>query len=304
MIFWLIVTVFIIIALLVVLKPYWRKTAKPSPDNSDLNVRLYKLRLAELEADLNNEALDEEQYNQAVSELKLQLLSDVPAEPESRKNAPRRSKQTVIAMVLLVPAVSIGLYALLGNMDIATGKVDITARPGEQEIQNIISSFAEKLESQPDDVNGWVLLGRSYVVIDQIDNAISAYGRAYALAPKNIDVLTGLAEALALANNNQIQGRSMELLQEALEIDQSNPRVLWLAGYAQAQLGNNKQAVKYWKTLLSLLPPDDKEVQMIRQFITQIGGQIDDVEESPVAEGTQDSINPGVQGSGDSDGIR
>jgi len=231
MTFWLIITAFLILALAMVLGPYWRKTDVKTPDRTDLNVRLYKDRLAELETDLKNKALDNDQYLQAVSELKLQLLSDVPENLENRPDAPRRPFKTIMLMVLLVPALSIGLYALLGNMDVATGKVDVTSRQDALEIQKMISAFAQRLEANPDDVRGWVLLGRSYAVIEQMDNAVNAYERAYALAPNDPEVLTGLAETLAMSNSNQLHGRSVELLQQVLAADPNNLRALWLPRY-------------------------------------------------------------------------
>ncbi len=299
MIFWLIITAFLILSLAIVLGPYWRKTDLKTPDRTDLNVRLYKDRLAELETDLKNKALDKDQYRQAVSELKLQLLSDVPENLENRPDAPRRPFKTIMLMVLLVPALSIGLYALLGNMDVATGKVDVTSRQDALEIQKMISAFAQRLEANPDDVRGWVLLGRSYAVIEQMDNAVNAYERAYALAPNDPEVLTGLAETLAMSNSNQLHGRSVELLQQVLTIDPNNLRALWLIGYAQVQMGNNEQAVKYWQTLLALLPPDDEEVQIVRKYITQFGGSTDVAAESTVAEDSQKSVGDSTNEAGE-----
>ena len=274
MIFWLIVTALIIVALAIVLGAYWRKTDVTTPDRGDLNVRLYKHHLVELEADLSNNALDKDQYDQAVAELKLQLLSDVPEQQENRKTATRRSKQTIYAVVLLVPVLSIGLYSLLGNMDIATGNVDLSSRQG-REIHDLVAALAQRLESQPDDVRGWVMLGRSYAVMEQADKAVAAFEKAYALSPEDPDVLTGLAETLALSNNTQLAGRSVELLQKALEINPNDLRTLWLAGYAEVQLGNNDQAIKYWQSLLSLLPPDDKAVGVVRESIARLGVQTD-----------------------------
>lgn len=274
MIFWLVITALIIFALIIVLGPFWRKKDVKTPDRTDLNIRLYKHRLSELETDLNNKVLDKDQYEQAVSELKLQLLSDVPENPENRKIAPRRSKQTIFAIVLLVPVLSIGLYSLLGNMDIATGTVDPSSRQG-REIHDLVAALAQRLESQPDDVRGWVMLGRSYAVMEQADKAVAAFEKAYALSPEDPDVLTGLAETLALSNNNQLAGRSMELLRKALEINPDDLRTLWLAGYAEVQLGNNDQAIKYWQSLLSLLPTDDKAVGVVRESIARLGVQTD-----------------------------
>ncbi len=154
MIFWLIVTALIIVSLAIILGSYWRKTDVTTPDRTDLNVRLYKHRLAELETDLNNGAVDKDLYDQAVSELKLQLLSDVPENQESRKIAPRRAKLTIVTTALLVPALSIGLYILLGNVGVATGKIDTATSQAAPQIQDMIASLAERMESQPGDVPG------------------------------------------------------------------------------------------------------------------------------------------------------
>jgi len=290
MIFWLIITAFIIFALAFVLVPYWRKTDVKTPDRTDLNVRLYQDRLAELETDLKNKTMDQDQHRQAVSELKLQLLSDVPADLENRPDIQRQPIKTIMVMIVLVPALSIGLYALLGNMDVATGNVDVTSRQGALEIQKMISSFAKRLEADPDDVRGWVLLGRSYAVVEQMDNAVNAYERAYSLAPNDPEVLTGLAETLAMSNNNQLHGRSVELLQQVLAADPNNLRALWLIGFSEVQMGNNEQAVKYWQTLLSLLPPDDEEVEIVRKYIAQFGGSTASRAQSPVVESAQKSV--------------
>ena len=119
------------------------------------------------------------------------------------------------------------------------------------------------------------MLGRSYAVMEQADKAVAAFEKAYALSPEDPDVLTGLAETLALSNNTQLAGRSVELLQKALEINPNDLRTLWLAGYAEVQLGNNDQAIKYWQSLLSLLPPDDKAVGVVRESIARLGVQTD-----------------------------
>jgi cytochrome c-type biogenesis protein CcmH len=275
MIFWLIVTALIIVALVLTLGPYWRKTVVNTPDRTDLNIRLYKHRLAELEADLKNKVLDKDLYDQAVSELKLQLLSDVPENQESRKIAPRRTKLTIVTTALLVPALSIGLYILLGNVGVATGKIDTDTSQGSAQIQDMISALAKRLESQPDDVRGWVMLGRSYAVTGEIVKSVAAYKKAYALTPENPDVLIGLAEVTILSNNPQLQRRSVELLNRVLKVNPNENRALWLAGYAEAQLGNNDEAIKYWQTLLSLLPPNDEDVEILRQHIARITGTTD-----------------------------
>jgi len=282
MIFWLTITALILIALLIMTMPYWRKQDINIIDNADLNILLYKRRLVELENDFKNDVLDKEQLAAATSELKLQLLSDVPEEPkensenhtEERKlKITQWSTHTIITILVLVPVFSISLYFQLGNKNIATNNIEAVTKQVAPDVEKMIAGLAERLKSNPDDARGWMMLGRSYVAMNQYDNALSAYEKAYALAPENADVLTYYAETIGILHNNQLQGRPLELIMKALSINKAHPRALWLAGHAQLQLGNKNKAIKFWQTLLFTLPPKHASAKTVRKFIAQINGQ-------------------------------
>ncbi len=274
MVFWIVITIFMLIALAIATIPYWRKLDTGALDSNELNILLFKTRLTELDLDLSNDVLDQEQYDLAVSELKLQLLSDVPEDQERTGSGSKTwSKQTIIATFLLLPALSIGLYIKLGNKDVATGNIEVTSHQQNPDIKKMIAGIEKRLESEPGNVRGWTMLGRTYAAINQYDKALIAYEKAYKLAPEDADILTGLAESLAIVQNNQLQGRPLKLIEKALKINNKHPRALWLAGHAQMQLGNNKKAVVYWQTLLASLPPDHESAQKIRQFISELGGE-------------------------------
>ena len=135
MVFWIVITIFMLIALAIATIPYWRKLDTGALDSNELNILLFKTRLTELDLDLSNDVLDQEQYDLAVSELKLQLLSDVPEDQERTGSGSKTwSKQTIIATFLLLPALSIGLYIKLGNKDVATGNIEVTSHQQNPEI--------------------------------------------------------------------------------------------------------------------------------------------------------------------------
>lgn len=305
MIFWLIITILIIIALSIILVPYWRKTSVSTIDNADLNIMLYKRRLSELENDLNNDVLDKEQHEVALSELKLQLLSDVPEDQENEtgsENNKRQirihqwSKQTIITAIVLIPALSIGLYIKLGNKDIATGNIEAATKQVAPDVEQMVAGLEKRLESQPNNVQGWLMLGKSYVAMNQYDKALPAYEKAYALAPEDADVLTYFAETLAILHDNQLQGRPLKLITRALEINKTHPRALWLAGHAQLQLGNRDKAINYWQTLLSTLPPGDESAQTVRKFIAQTGGRTDSMANEQAGRNNSATLNTNTQG--------
>ncbi len=148
------------------------------------------------------------------------------------------------------------------------------------------------------------MLGRSYAATNQHEKAVYAYEKAYALTPDDPEVLTGLAGTLALSNNAHMQGRSMELLQQALEINPNDLRALWLAGHVAVKLGDSEQAVKYWETLLPLLPADDETVRIVKQYIARASGQEEIGGEAPAGEDLQNSSGTGSNESGEGSTIR
>jgi cytochrome c-type biogenesis protein CcmH len=83
----------------------------------------------------------------------------------------------------------------------------------------MVGRLARRLEKQPDDLQGWLLLGKSYAVIEQYPASVRAYERADKLANgKNVDALTGLAEALVLSEQSDLDGRAGRLFEQALAL--------------------------------------------------------------------------------------
>jgi len=94
--------------------------------------------------------------------------------------------------------------------------------------------------------------------LGKYDEASKAYEKALALKPRDADLLANLAFALAMANGQKFDGRPMELLKQALQIEPDNANVLGLAGGAAFAQKNYKQAIEYWEKLLKQVPPDSE----------------------------------------------
>ncbi|HEV7714312.1 MAG TPA: hypothetical protein VGO53_01870, partial [Steroidobacteraceae bacterium] len=86
--------------------------------------------------------------------------------------------------------------------------------------QGMVSGLARRLERNPEDLEGWIMLGRSYSVLEQYPLALRAYQRADRLAGgKNAEALVGMAEALVLENENELDGRAGRFIEQALALD-------------------------------------------------------------------------------------
>jgi cytochrome c-type biogenesis protein CcmH len=175
--------------------------------------------------------------------------------------APRTRSAFVSALftLLLLPALAIGLYFKYGNvhaLDPAAAALAPNAGPGP-DMDAAVKGLATKLAANPDDVEGWLLLGRAYKSMERFADARDAIKNAYERAEGNIDIQVDYAEALALAGEGRrIQGQARELLDAALKTDPGHQRALWLLGIAEYQQQNYAAAVEFWEKLRALLPPE------------------------------------------------
>jgi cytochrome c-type biogenesis protein CcmH len=138
---------------------------------------------------------------------------------------------------------------------------------GEPDIDAMVSGLRAKLDKNPDNAEGWYMLGRSYMAIKRYKDAIYAYEQLYKLKPNDAKIMLFLADASAMANNNQIAGRPAELIEKALKLEPTSVTGLWLGGMAASQEGQQEKAIERWTTLIPLLSKQPEQVVEVRQMI-------------------------------------
>ena len=225
-------------------------------------------------------ALLREQYDELESEHKLGKLSDAEFQTLQAELAERlkeevetnRAKQgaaatqllgapIVLGISTLFIAISIGLYVGLGSPSSATDEpVAASPNDGEPEFMAMIASLERRLNTDPNDPDGWRMLGRSYRVIGQFDKSVAAYQQAMERGhADNVEVILDTVEALTLraeSENSESYPLMAQLLAyRAAELDGSNPKALWYAHIAAANTGDIQQAVVYLEALRDLNPP-------------------------------------------------
>ncbi len=133
----------------------------------------------------------------------------------------------------------------------------------------MVSTLARRLESEPADVAGWLLLGRSYVALGQFPLAARAYQRADRLeGGRNVEALTGWAEALALSNDAELAGRAGRLFDKALELEPNAPKALFFGAVAAQRRGDLPLALSRFETLLASSPPENVRPLIAQQVTT------------------------------------
>lgn len=254
-------TVVTLVAALGLSRPWWWPVAEARLQRRGANVAAYRERLAEIDRELEAGGLDAESAAQLRSEAGARLLGET-AGAEPVPVAPRRQ------LVALVPAVGfVALFAGLGYYVsdswrelqlIETARQDPVAGQALM-VQAMVEKLERRLSAQPEDVEGWAMLGRSYFVMDRYADAAQAYGKANAAsqAQPNADWLVGEGEALALAKDRDLSGRPQQLFTQALALDPGQGKALWYAGLAAAQSGDYSTALDHWLRLRQQELPDD-----------------------------------------------
>ncbi len=195
----------------------------------------------------------------------------------------RQNRPSVLgfACIALIVALSAGLYAKQGSPglpSVANGQDG--ALP---DVSQMVDALAERLERNPDDAEGWKMLGRSQMALQNFAGAVDAFERANAMeSSRDAPTLVGLGEALIARDNARVEGRIANLFESALSIDPNNGTALFYGGIGALNRGDRALAADRWETLLSLSPPEE-----IRQILT-----------SRIAEwrGTTPSDQPGPTG--------
>ncbi len=268
--FWVVAGVFIVGALMFVLPTLWSKRNRDGGVARDsINVDVYRDQLAELDGDLRSDILTREQYEQSKRELQQRMLQDIPQEETvaATMMGGNRNVTTITLTTLAVPLLAVSLYLWLGNTkallpQTAAEHPAMTAAPesGHPDFSSVLENLIARLRDQPDDIEGWLMLGRTYAMMQRFNEAKEAYEKVLTLVPDNAEVLTDYADIVAMTHDGSLIGEPYELVKKALRLDARNPKALALAGTAEFEQKKYKEAAASWEKLLALIPPSEAEL--------------------------------------------
>jgi len=264
-VFWSLVALLVALGLGFVLPPLLRGGRRePGAGPAGVNEGVYRDQLAELDADLQAGALTRDQYQTARTELAERLALELHPEPTPAAGSTAgASRRVAWAVVVVLPTLALALYLTLGDREAlvaprAPSAVEIADPPPALALDTAVDlpALEARVREKPDDGEGWFLLGREYVSLERPQDAVSAFEAATARLPDDARVWSGYAEALGLVSGGGLDGRPMEMVYRALDLDSQDEKALELAGIYHYQHGNYGQAAYYWRYLARLLPAD------------------------------------------------
>lgn len=181
--------------------------------------------------------------------------------------AEKKLSPTSMISIVTVAAVAGFMYSQIGtpNPDLQTQE--------SASVDDMMTSLAARLQENPDDLDGWKMLGRSYFQMQNYPGAIAAFEKAIQIeASENGSTLADLGEAILMSDPQTILGRAGQMFENALALEPSNPKALFYSGMAAAQRGNNELAADRWEALLATSPPPNVQ-EILRQRIAELRGE-------------------------------
>jgi len=292
----------IVVAMGFVLLPMLRQRRTVDISRNEANVAVIKQQLAELDLDLKNGKLAQTEYAAGRIDLEKALLQDLSEDGASKPANPLKSNRWVIAtLALAIPVVSVSLYQVLGNNDLLARSQNAGLSPSndvageaieQQSIEEMVARLAEHLRSQPDDIDGWIMLGRSNMFMQHYSDAVGAYANAYRLAgDTNASLLIEYAGAVAMANGRRLSGMPAELLRKALAIEPENTKGLWMMGQLHYEKRDFAEATNYFKRVAPMLPVGSEDSRIIAQQIQDAESKIDNSEQVDAARPAGTSVS-------------
>lgn len=251
----------IIVLILPLFKIKNKNTINDSDSNNNyknVNLSILKDELTELKFQLEKGIISEQQFKNLEYELQVKALETNKNNnnTENPKFYYSPAKYTAWIITLLLPIFIGGTYFVLGNSNSLNPALRET--PNELTFDQIISlvqKLETKLKMEPDNTEGWLMLARSYRMLDNHQKAVEAFEKIESEIYKDAELLANYAESLAATNADGLNGKPTQLLEKALQLDSNNAHALFLLGMAEATNNNLSKAIQYWERLLPLTIP-------------------------------------------------
>lgn len=284
-IFWILASGLVALALLFVVVPLLRAQEERAPVEQDaLNLEVFRQRLGELDADLAGGLLDQDQYAAARRDLERDLLHDIDGTHSRREYDGSVLGRWTLAAVLaiLVPLLSVQLYLRFGEQSAilpptATRPAQASSTQELPPMEVLVERLEERLRRNPEDIEGWLMLGRTYFALEQPLKGQEALHKAHRLDPDRLDAMLAYAEAQLATGQRAADSaeQPQALIERALKQDATNPNARWLSGLLAYRQGDFEHAAAAWQGILDELDPNAPEAAELRGMVADARQRLD-----------------------------
>ena len=289
--FWLIAVVLCLAAASFVLIPLFRHRATDDgqADRSQLNVELYRERLAELEKNQLEGEITSEQFASLKLELEQNLLSETAMQDEGDPETAvgdsmsvglgNKISRLVLAAALLVPLFAVTAYSDFGLSWGAINDLELasefkTASPHDNDgMRGSVLRLAKRLENQPENHDGWFLLGQSYMNLGEFEKSAGAYQHLLEKFPEDAGLSGYYAEALFLADDRKMTARVSKAIDAAYSLNPQNVAMLEIKAMNAFRAGELGVAVTLFEKALAT-GVEGERAGLIQQAIARLRAEL------------------------------
>lgn len=226
-------------------------------NNNATNLKLLREAMSALENDFAQGLIDKAQFESSKADIERRTLQEVQADSE-QINSNQFSTKLSLVIAAFVPIGVLVVYLWVGSPKVLLQDPQMNAgQPTPAQIEAMVDKLAARMKENPTDIQGWLMLGRSYAALNRLPEAQTALKKAIALDPNNADAMADLADLIAFMQQSA-NGQPKELIKKALEIDPKNVKALALAGSAAFEAKEYLKAIDYWQRALKLTDPQSE----------------------------------------------
>lgn len=271
--FWIVVAGLLLLALVILLPALLKNQLLIDGDHQQRNIKIARQRLSELNQQLQDGVLSQTLFDEQYAELQLMLNDDLETSAMVQTK-PQQGRWIIPMLAVLLPTLSLLIYLMLGETNaLRKAELQETETKAAVNVINMVEKLQQRLKQQPDDIQGWKMLGRSYTYLQQYQNAADVYAELYRRQPDDLEVMLQYANNLAMARGGRMAGEPAELISLVLQRAPDNANALWLGGIAKAEEGQYAEAKQRWQKLVSLLPADSESLPQVKQMLLALDAE-------------------------------
>ncbi len=260
------------------------KPALPQPEANEAGrVAVYADQLAEIDADLARGVIGAAEADAARLELSRRLLAQASATTGKGSEVGRREPSPAmrVAIVAVIPAVAVALYAVLGRPSLE-GRPhfpDLTAdakpsqgAPGATNVEQLIAKVEARLREVPQDGRGWDALAPVYLKVQRYEEARMAFARAIELLGETPKRLSGFAESAIRAKDGLVTEEARDAFEKVLKAEPGQIEARFWLALGREQRGETRQAADEYRALLAQASPDAPWREEVAERLAAVTG--------------------------------
>lgn len=262
--FWIVAAVLVVVTLAVLLWPLIVGRAAPVAGRAEFDLAVHRDQLAEIERDLARGLFDDAEAEAARTEIRRRALAAAEAaetEAVETEATGLRRRAGLAALAVLIPLGAMSTYMALGAPGIPDAPLASRPAPAATadghtgDTGNMVARLAAQLERNPGDVQGWLLLARSFSTMERYADAARAYARAIDSGGASAAVRAEYGESLVMAAAGSVPDRAAEIFRAVVAEDPTEPRARFFLGLFKVQRDDLAGALQEWVDLRAVTPP-------------------------------------------------